>query len=188
MSAELDAFITSLRSATGEPAKLVDQLDDLNGVGPANHTPLGAASFHGRADLSRCLLERGADVNRVYANGRSPLFGAVGRKDLEMMRLLVEHGADVNLGIPAIRHTPLHRAAYVGLLPLVQFLLAHGAHVNAQTLARNPDFDVPDEAGGETPLHYAAGFAGGDVIACLLDNGAEAAIKNRQARAPIDWA
>ena len=118
MPANVDAFIDALRSGS-DPSVSVDRLEDVDARGPAGHTPLGSATFHGRPDLALRLIERGADVNKVYANARTPLFGAVGRKGLEMVRLLVEHGADVNRGIPGIGHAPLHRAASDGLLPLV---------------------------------------------------------------------
>ena len=126
-----DAFITALRLGQGEPANYIDQLTDLNAIGPADHTPLGSATFHRRQDLAAILLKRGADPNRVYANGRTPLFGAIARRSFPMVQLLVAHGADVNRGIPAIGHTRLHRAALLGDSQLVEFLVEHGADVNA---------------------------------------------------------
>ena len=188
MPANVEAFITALRSGSGDPMVFVDQLEDIESIGPTGHTPLGSSTFHGRPDLAEILLKRGADVNALYANGRTPLYGAMHRKDLETMRLLVDYGADVNRGIPAIGHAPLHRASYWGLLPFVQFLLSRGAEVNARTTAPNPDFGVPGEAGEETPLHYAAGFAAQDVVACLIFHGAELGIKNHNVQRPMDWA
>jgi hypothetical protein len=59
MSANVDAFITALRTGSGDPEPLLDQLEDLEAYGPADHTPLGSATFHGRPDLAERLLRRG---------------------------------------------------------------------------------------------------------------------------------
>ena len=129
-------------------------------------------------------------MDQVYANGRT-LFGAMHRQDLDMMRLLVKWGADVNLGIPTIGHSPLHRASYYDLPEFAQYLLEKGAHVNAPTKGPNPDFGIPSEVqevGGETPLHYAGGFAGSELILYLLEHGADPGIRNQTSLLPLDWA
>lgn len=60
------------------------------------------------------------------------------------MELLIRHGANVNLTNLANDNTPLHYAAVSGNPDLVQFMLEHGAEVNAVN------------RGGYTPLYYLA--------------------------------
>ncbi|MEX0655125.1 MAG: ankyrin repeat domain-containing protein [Phycisphaeraceae bacterium] len=182
-------FITACRSGDGSPEDFVDQFTDLEAKGPANHTPLGSATFHRQLNLACTLLDRGANPNALYANDRSPLFGAVAGKNLEMMRLLLNRGADVNLGIPKVGHTPLHRAASFEEPASAETLLSHGAAVNVQTIAPNLDFPCfGGEVGEETAIHYAAGFGGLDVIRCLLEHGATTNVRNKANKTPLDWA
>ena len=182
-------FITACRSGEGSPEDFVDRFSDLEAKGPADHTPLGSATFHRKLDLACWLLDRGADPNALYANDRSPLFGAVAGKNLEMMRLLLSGGADVNLGIPKFGHTPLHRAASFEDPAFVECLLSHGAAVNTQTIASNPEFPCfGGEVGREAAIHYAAGFGGLEVIRCLLEHGAATNVRNKANKTPLDWA
>ena len=79
-----------------------------------------------------------------------------------MVALLLKAGADPNQADPA-GETPLMRAAEVGVLPVVQALLKHGAVV-----------DVRDENYGQTALMFAARAGHADVVSMLLARGANA--------------
>ncbi|HNY80469.1 MAG: ankyrin repeat domain-containing protein [Sedimentisphaerales bacterium] len=144
-------------------------------------TPLYWAAFDLDAEAVKRLLTSGADVNKGTENGHTPLHGATERESeevLEIVKILVSHGADVNAKVPGDRDsnawagkTPLHNAASVSLLrddlephgnvAVVEYLLAHGADVNAR------------DAWGCTPL-FDSLFAGNLAVTKLLvAHGAE---------------
>lgn len=80
----------------GLPVELADD---------AGNTLLMLAAYHGHADLTAGLAERGADVNRRNANNQAPLAGAVFKDEADVIRVLVEHGADPDAGTPSARAT-----------------------------------------------------------------------------------
>lgn len=80
----------------GLPVDLADESDN---------TLLMLAAYHGHAELTAGLAERGADVNRLNGKNQAPLAGAVFKNETEVIRVLVEHGADVDAGTPSARAT-----------------------------------------------------------------------------------
>ena len=68
----------------------------------------------------------------------------------EVMRSLIKAGANVSGAAEHDHWTPLHKAAEMGHLDLVQQLIDAGADVNAHTL---PDKNFPE---GTVPLKVAA--------------------------------
>ncbi|MFJ3404385.1 ankyrin repeat domain-containing protein [Promicromonospora sp. NPDC090134] len=80
----------------GLPVELADD---------AGNSLLMLAAYHGHADLTAGLAERGADVNRRNANNQAPLAGAVFKNEADVIRVLVEHGADPDAGTPSARAT-----------------------------------------------------------------------------------
>ena len=119
------------------------------------------------------------------------LFEALRRGDASSDRVAVEKGADVNIR-DVDGNTLLMQAATYGTAADVDFLLAHGADVNAANnagytaLTRSiPDLnkikllvehgaDVNASAAGKTPLLIAAGIRSAeDVVAYLIARGAD---------------
>ena len=100
---ELDVFEAA---AVGRTERLRELLDDdpslANAWAEDGFQPLGLASFFGRVDAARLLIERGAEVNSASRNDFKvmPLHSAVADKDpetsYELAKLLLEHGADPN--------------------------------------------------------------------------------------------
>lgn len=85
---------------------------------------------------------------------------------------MVEAGAEVNFyGWP-----PLSYAAYNGHLEVVDYLLKHGAEVNATT------------ENGSSALFFAARFGHIEVIRLLLKNQADPKIVNENGDTAVDWA
>jgi uncharacterized protein len=80
----------------GLPADLADE---------SGNTLLMLAAYHGHADLTAGLAERGADVNRLNGKNQAPLAGAVFKNEADVIRVLVEHGADPDAGNPSARAT-----------------------------------------------------------------------------------
>ena len=127
-----------------------------SGVSMKGATPLFLAASTGNVKAVRALIAGGADPFLTTDDGTAPLHVGAGvgpalgrfytermkRDALEIVRLLVELGADVNA---AGEHawTALHGAAYMGIDPVIQYLVDQGA-----------DLDVFDEY-GQTPLSIA---------------------------------
>jgi len=72
--------------------------------------------------------------------------------------------------------TPLHFAARDGVSDMVEFMLDHGADINA-----------PGEDGW-TPLHFAAAHGHTFIVRFLLDNGARVDAAAADGSTPIDLA
>lgn len=103
-------------------------------------------------EITRALLDRGADPNSTDRNGQTPLIAAAFTADRELVRLLLAHGANVNAkdnnGL-----TPLMGARGRGV---VEQLVAAGADVN----------DADSE--GRTSLMHAAWRADPEVVKALI--------------------
>lgn len=90
----------------------------------------------------------------------------------ELEKRLVSRPKDVNLET-ASGLTPLHMAAFIGRIDIVELLISNGASINAQD-NRN-----------ETPLHKAALGGQAKVIQFLIDNGATVNSVNIGGRTPL---
>ena len=80
-------------------------------------------------DVTRKLLERGANPNIRNNEGVTPLFYAIGEHNMPKVEALLSAGADVNVR-DNIGVTPLHVAVKRGDLALAQLLFEKGANVN----------------------------------------------------------
>jgi uncharacterized protein len=69
------------------------------------NTLLMLAAYNGHAELTRGLIEKGADINRVNDRGQSPLAGVVFKGYDEIATILAEKGADPRLGTPTAIQT-----------------------------------------------------------------------------------
>ncbi len=131
-----------------------DDAEDTNG-----ETPLILAVRAGRADLTRILLDRGADPDH-RARVSAPLHYAARLEDPAVAELLVDRGASVDARTER-QETPLHVAAYEGRAAVATLLIARGADVDASGHR------------GATPLHVAAGQGQLAVARVLVDHRAD---------------
>lgn len=105
---------------------------------------------------------------KTEKNPVSRLFIASGCNDLDEVQKLVESGLDVstrNTKEPTSAtfngRTALHYAANQGSLSVINYLINHGADVNAKN------------GKGYTPLYYAASYNKAEAVSLLLTKGAD---------------
>ncbi len=120
------------------------------------------AVFHGHLELTKFLVEQGADVNKpLPVTGETPLHSALCSSDRTardpILKVLIAHGANPNCATnPSVEtdafmrdvrtraESPLHRAAAYGNEQTIQILLDAGARVDAKDM------------NGDTPLTWAS--------------------------------
>ncbi|KAF3007506.1 hypothetical protein E8E13_005586 [Curvularia kusanoi] len=128
-------------------------------------TALLAAIDIGSFDLTKILIERGADVNGRLDMGllRTPLQRAAEIGDFEMVQFLVQKDAIVDSEPAFGGGTALQLAAMSGHVGIATFLMQHGADVNHPP-ARGP---------GRTAFEAAAEWCRPDMMYLLVQNGAQ---------------
>lgn len=113
----------------GETAALAPLLAAGLAVNLADHqgqTLLMLASYHGRLDTARLLLEHGAEVDRRNDRGQTPLGGVAFKGYLELATLLLDHGAAL-MADQGSGQTPLQFARMFGRHEMVALLEARAA-------------------------------------------------------------
>ncbi|MDD9901575.1 MAG: ankyrin repeat domain-containing protein [Alphaproteobacteria bacterium] len=168
-----------------------------------NSTPLIEAAIHGKANIVPLLLDHGANAAAKNKNGETALLYAP--NDF-IAHKLIALGADVNAKTYK-NYTPLHRAASVGALDVIDVLLKKQAHINAQNIygetpliraitaenlqaakkliAHGADVNIKT-TNGDTALTIAAREKDRDVIPHLLKAGADVHATTEYIRSPLE--
>jgi ankyrin repeat protein len=133
------------------------------------------ASALGQTDRVRQLLK--SDPSLVQAlshDGWSPLHLAAYFGHERVVAALVASAADINRkSCNHLGHTPLHAAVSGQQLAIVQFLIKHGAEVDAR------------DSGGSTALHLAAHEGFNDILLNLLETGASVNPARKDGATPL---
>lgn len=96
---------------------------DINGKPKSGYTPLMTAVKNNNMEITKMLIEKGADVNDITINSReSAIFFAVNNDNIEIVKLLISKGADVNM-VNAYAQTPLTIAVEKGNKKMINLLL-----------------------------------------------------------------
>lgn len=144
---------------------LLDHGSDIN-HNISGSTPLGNATYYGRTEMVKLLIERGADVNLADEFGQTPLSCACSGGELEIVKILLDNNAEINTVRPDHRLTPLHLACSGGHAEIVKLLLENEADIHAQD-----DY-------GRTALHWAAIGGNTQVADILIKAGIDVSIQN----------
>jgi len=147
-----------------------------NALGIAGWVPLHAVAMFGSLEVSRVLIEFGADVNAKHPFQLiTPLLLATRNGHTDVVRLLLDHGADPE-AYDEVGRSPLYRALEGGHTKITKLLRDHGAH---------PDTLNED---GETLLHIAPVFDDMKVVEGLLALKADVNVKDNQGQTPYQIA
>lgn len=141
-------------------------------------TPLMiAVSLKDGEELVDLLLRKGADVNAKNFAGQTALHFIASKKNIQLARNLMSHNTPARTGIcDKRRQYPIHRAAAVGSVPLVELLIKHKSPINAADIF------------GQTPLHHAIAEGHGDTAVSLLKAGVDTKIRDNDDKLAIQLA
>ena len=129
-------------------------------------TPLMIAAECDNKEISRLLVENGADVDGKDDLGQTAIFRT---RRLAIVEILVDGGANVNVQDKYGR-TPLMIHAVNGNNDIVSYLITHGA-----------DVDRKDNA-GQTALHLTCFFT---IVEIIVDGGANVNVQDDKGRTPL---
>lgn len=156
---------------------------DPNKANALQATALWIASENGNATLTELLLNAGANPNAALKMGETPLMRAARSGDLASVKLLVSGGAEVNVAEHERGQTALMWASAQQHADVVEYLLDHGADLNARTKVwhqlentagnTNPIGNFKMAHGGTTALLFVARNGDVESARALLDAGAD---------------
>jgi ankyrin repeat protein len=116
----------------------IDQLihivtkDNINTHDERGSTALILAAYHNNLEVSKYLLEQGADTEARDKMGYTALMGASFKGYAEMVKLLIGTGASIEADNGS-GSTALTFAATFGKPHIVNILMAHGASADKKT-------------------------------------------------------
>jgi len=145
---------------------LIDHKVDLNKPDPDGVSPMLLSVLNSRWDISKRLIEAGADIQQWDIFGQAPLLGAISNRN--------------NTGL--MPNNPLNETDG---LTIVSMLLEHGANPNMQLFYRPAKQRGATMSRGTTPLIQAAGNGDVEVIRLLLEHGAEANLPQADLQTPV---
>jgi ankyrin repeat protein len=155
---------------------LVHRGADINGSMECGATALHRAAWRGLKEMVAFLLSKGAQARIRTRYGRTPLRYAFETGQAGVMQVLLQH-----MGLQGLeeriemRWTPLMEACGEGNVGLVREIVQH---MGGQELEET-------DAKGRTALHWAALPGHTEVVAVLLDKGAQAGIGDDHLDTPL---
>ncbi|KAJ0005825.1 hypothetical protein NQD34_015719 [Periophthalmus magnuspinnatus] len=171
------------------------------------HSALSAALLEEQTEVAELLMRRGADTDVRDAEGRPLLYLLVLEGRLEMSTLLLEKGGVPLESKDAEGRTALHVACWQGSVEMVNLLLKYSANPNAQDsegrpplhsiawtghtqvgrkLLETPGIDIDLCCNqGATALSIAAQEGNVNIVAMLLDKGANPEHVDKYNRTPV---
>lgn len=183
--------------------ELLDKGEDPNEYSNNGLFPLWRATTDNQFEISKLLIEKGANVNQkslVSPGFSSSIVGPCQDGNLALVKLLIENGVD--LETKEFRDfTPIRIAARNGHFNIVKYLAVQGAKIDARALdgatplehaASKGHFEIVKyliekganvnnkDEGGDFPLGEAARSGYLDIITLLIESGAKLDLKNNE--------
>ena len=161
---------------------------------PSPEETLWNAAWNGDLVLIRQSLHAGATVNGRSFNSSTPLEAAAYNAQAGACTLLLEAGANPDAVYDITGETVLHQVITKSGDPrrtqIVKALIAAGADVNKATVPHVPTlcFARDIRTRGETPLHRAAAYGDAEMIAALIQAGADKSARDAHGESPLTWA
>lgn len=164
----------AVTSSSGLPKDILDLAIKLNIAPILRDLWLIQIAKIGQEDITKILLENGADVNIRGREGKTPLWWAARERRNEIVILLLNRGA--NIDIPDWnRCTPLWIAAMLEDSDMTKLLITMGADINAVG------------GTGYTALLEAVLSQRVSMVKLLIELGADIEIKEKRSGASVLW-
>lgn len=187
---------------------LLDRKSPIDHRGYDGHSALCGAALQGHTEVVELLLRRGADPDVRDAEGRPLLYLLLLEGRLDIATLLIEKGGVPLESRDAEGRTALHVAAWQGDLDGIRLLLRHGADPNALDSegrpplhsvswrghpaagrlllkAREVNVDLACKKQGATALSIASQEGHVEIVAMLLEKGADPDHVDHYGRSPV---
>ena len=175
-------------------AMLIERGADVTAQNKDGWTPLHLASKNGQVEVAGMLIEHSADVAAQNEDGTTPLHVALADGRTEVAVMLIERGADTTPH--KYGWTPLHLASLNGQVEPASMLIERGADVTAQNndgltplhLAADVRAQYNDFSLTQLQTHLASHAGHVEVIAMLVENGADVTAQNNDGSTPLHLA
>lgn len=136
--------------------KLIAQGVNVNELEANGDAPLIMAAYQGYTEITRLLLEAGADVGALDPGMKATaLHAAAYAGHAAAAQLLVEHGIDIDKQGPYNGYTALHDAIWQNNVDVARVLIDAGANLHLKANS------------GQTPLDFAKAKHATQIIAML---------------------
>ncbi len=133
--------------------------------------PLTLAIMRGNVEIAKILMEKGARHNISSSNIGKILNHLIAKNHTEMVKFLIDNGTYIDSRYRT--RTPLMTAAAMKNTDLVEYLLEHGANVNAI------------DSSGNSALIYAVSYRDLRTTEAILNHGPDLNIVNNEGRNAI---
>lgn len=147
MNISVEAFLDAAYTNDDITVKLaIAQGIDIESVDEELWTALSWAVNQGHFNVSKILIEAGANVNHKDAEEETVLMVAIQSEEtnLELLDLLLENGADIeaqdNIGWTVLSH-----AVNMDDVEIAKFLLEKGANPDAKWFEDDEEYQTPRE-------------------------------------------
>lgn len=136
--AEKVDFFNDIRNGNLERVKkTLDNIPDLlHAIDDRGSTPLLLATYYGHIDVTKYLLDLGAEVDAKDSSGNTALMGVCFKGYEKIVALLVNAGANVN-HVNSMGATSLIYAASFNKIGIAKILLENGADINTKDARGN---------------------------------------------------
>jgi ankyrin repeat protein len=162
--------------------KLIEKDPELVHTRIGGIYPLHQAVRHGRMEIAKFLISKGADVNKFGKDVTefapfefTPVTEAIRSNNIDMIKMFVAEGADVNR-LTSMGESYLHFAAFLNRPDLAEYFIDLGLNVDIR------------KNGNMSPLHIAVIVGNREVAELLIRKGADLDLRSTDGGTPLHFA